>query len=117
MKRFEKVVNVITSIGASIVIFGAWQKITHQTYADLFLTIGLLVEAGIFLLYAFIPPSHDSVKTEQPLNKQIDSEKVNFSQITNIDNTEINEQIQQLNSTLSELNKSYSGMLSAMRGK
>ena len=55
MKRFEKVVNVITSIGASIVIFGAWQKITHQTYADLFLTIGCTYGCSAPLGYFTLP--------------------------------------------------------------
>lgn len=43
-------------MGAAIVIFGAWQKITHQPWADFFLTAGLITEAIIFVVYAFLPP-------------------------------------------------------------
>lgn len=43
-------------MGAAIVIFGAWQKITHQALADFFLTAGLITEAIIFVVYAFLPP-------------------------------------------------------------
>ena len=43
-------------MGAAIVIFGAWQKITHQPMADFFLTAGLITEAIIFVVYAFLPP-------------------------------------------------------------
>ena len=55
-KSTERLVNVIVCVGAAIVIFGAWQKITHQKLADFFLTAGLLTEALIFMVYAFLPP-------------------------------------------------------------
>ena len=35
-KSTEKLVNVFVCVGAAVVIFGAWQKITHQTFADFF---------------------------------------------------------------------------------
>jgi gliding motility-associated protein GldL len=55
-KSTERIVNVIVCMGAAIVIFGAWQKITHQPLADFFLTAGLITEAIIFVVYAFLPP-------------------------------------------------------------
>jgi gliding motility-associated protein GldL len=55
-KSTERLVNVIVCVGAAIVIFGAWQKITHQELADFFLTAGLITEAVIFVVYAFLPP-------------------------------------------------------------
>ena len=55
-KSTEKLVNIIVCVGAAVVIFGAWQKITHQRLADFFLTAGLLTEALIFMVYAFLPP-------------------------------------------------------------
>jgi gliding motility-associated protein GldL len=55
-KSTERIVNVIVCMGAAIVIFGAWQKITHQALADFFLTAGLITEALIFVVYAFLPP-------------------------------------------------------------
>lgn len=50
----EKITNIIVSAGAAVVIFGAWAKILHLSFADLMLTIGLLTEAGIFLVYAYL---------------------------------------------------------------
>jgi gliding motility-associated protein GldL len=55
-KTIDRIVNVIVCVGAAVVIFGAWQKILHKPQADLFLTIGLLTEAAIFLVYALLPP-------------------------------------------------------------
>ena len=46
--------------GASIVIVGAWMKITHVSFmsitGNVMLTIGLLTEAFIFLISAFEKP-------------------------------------------------------------
>ncbi len=55
-RQTDKLVNVIVCVGAAVVIFGAWAKILHKSYADIMLTIGLLTEAAIFLVYAFLPP-------------------------------------------------------------
>jgi gliding motility-associated protein GldL len=55
-KSTERLVNVIVCVGAAVVIFGAWQKITHQKLANFFLTAGLITEALIFMVYAFLPP-------------------------------------------------------------
>ncbi|MFM2233236.1 MAG: gliding motility protein GldL [Bacteroidota bacterium] len=51
---FEKYVNIFVSIGAAVVIFGAWAKILHKSFADIMLTVGLLTEAVIFLVYAWL---------------------------------------------------------------
>jgi gliding motility-associated protein GldL len=56
-KQLEKIINTVVSVGAAVVIFGAWAKILHKSYADLMLTVGLLTEAAIFLIYAFLPPA------------------------------------------------------------
>jgi gliding motility-associated protein GldL len=55
-KSTDKLVNIIVCVGAAVVIFGAWAKILHKPYADFMLTVGLLTEALIFLVYAFLPP-------------------------------------------------------------
>jgi len=51
--KMKKVIDSLVSVGAAIVIFGAWAKLTHQSYADTMLTIGLFTECIIFLVYAF----------------------------------------------------------------
>jgi gliding motility-associated protein GldL len=55
-KNTERLVNIVVCVGASVVIFGAWAKILHKPFADIMLTIGLLTEATIFMIYAFLPP-------------------------------------------------------------
>ena len=55
-KSTERLINIIVCVGAAIVIFGALQKILHTQLANFFLTAGLLTEALIFLVYAFLPP-------------------------------------------------------------
>ena len=53
-KSTETITNIIVSAGAAVVIFGAWAKILHLSFADMMLTVGLLTEAGIFLVYAYL---------------------------------------------------------------
>jgi gliding motility-associated protein GldL len=52
----NRLVNVLVCVGAAVVIFGAWAKILHKSFADIMLTVGLLTEAAIFLVYAILPP-------------------------------------------------------------
>lgn len=56
-RKVEVAVNVVVCVGAAIVLVGAWSKLLHLPFADTMLTIGLLTEAGIFLVYAFLPPA------------------------------------------------------------
>ena len=49
-------VNIFVCVGAAVVIFGAWAKILHLSFANMMLTVGLLTEAMIFIIYAFLPP-------------------------------------------------------------
>lgn len=55
-KSTDRIVNILVCTGAAVVIFGAWAKILHKSFADTMLTVGLLTEAAIFLVYAFLPP-------------------------------------------------------------
>ena len=61
----NKLVNVVVCVGAAVVIFGAWAKILHKSFADIMLTVGLLTEAAIFLVYAVLPPP-DAGHVEAP---------------------------------------------------
>lgn len=63
-RRTEVIVNYVVCIGAAIVIFGAWAKILHKPFADFMLTVGLLTEAFIFLVYAFLPPPYSTPAPE-----------------------------------------------------
>src|SRR5690348_11254670 len=56
----RRLLNVIFSVGAAIVIFGALSKLEHWggilSYA---LTVGMLTETCVFLLMAFQPPEEE----------------------------------------------------------
>ena len=62
-RTFLTFIDVMVSAGAAVIIFAAWAKLTHQSYADLLLTVGMWTETAIFLIYAIIewvkPKSHD----------------------------------------------------------
>ena len=60
----SKWMDVAVSVAASVVIFGALQKILHTPIADLFLKIGLYTEAIIFLLYGILYIVYPSIKEE-----------------------------------------------------
>jgi hypothetical protein len=50
----DKIINTVFSLGAAIVIFGAWGKLEHKDFGDTALTAGLLTETGIFCLYGIM---------------------------------------------------------------
>ncbi|GAC1596778.1 MAG: hypothetical protein NVS3B19_19210 [Ginsengibacter sp.] len=62
-RNFLTVIDVLVSAGAAVIIFAAWAKLTHKSYADTMLTVGMWTETAIFLVYAIIewvkPKSHD----------------------------------------------------------
>ena len=54
--KTNKIINVVISLGAAIVILGALTKLINLPGADWLLIAGLTTEAGIFVIYAFLPP-------------------------------------------------------------
>lgn len=56
MKKYE---NLIYGVGAAIVILGALFKIQHWPYGSEILTLGMVIEAGIFLFSALTPAEAD----------------------------------------------------------
>jgi hypothetical protein len=50
----DKILNSAYSFAAAIVVFGAWAKLEHKDFGSLALTIGMLVESGIFVIYGFV---------------------------------------------------------------
>ncbi|MDP2386315.1 MAG: gliding motility protein GldL [Bacteroidota bacterium] len=56
---FKKILHIVASGGAAVVIVGALFKIMHWPGASIMLTLGLLIEALIFLLYAFDVPHEE----------------------------------------------------------
>lgn len=62
-RSYKKVMNFVYGMGAAVVIVGALFKIQHISLGPLtgglMLTIGLLVEAGVFAISAFDTPEDD----------------------------------------------------------
>lgn len=70
-QKLEKFTNIIVSAGAAVVIIGAWAKILHKPFAEIMLTVGLLTEAGIFVIYAFMAwQGHGLHAPEEPVVKK-----------------------------------------------
>jgi len=107
----DKIVNAVVSIGAAVVIFGAWAKILHKSFADVMLTVGLLTEALIFVIYAFYHP-------KDPINdlaKNLEGSAVGnkSSGMDDLLKGSIDpENLEQLNANFSKLNKTVEGVAS-----
>jgi uncharacterized phage infection (PIP) family protein YhgE len=54
--KTNKIINVVISLGAAVVILGALAKLINLPGSDWILVVGLVTEAGIFVIYAFLPP-------------------------------------------------------------
>ncbi len=69
-RTFLTLIDVLVSAGAAVIIFAAWAKLTHQSYADVLLTVGMWTETAIFLVYAaieWIKPKHHEEDDEVEL--------------------------------------------------
>jgi gliding motility-associated protein GldL len=69
-RTFLTLIDVLVSAGAAVIIFAAWAKLTHQSYADVLLTVGMWTETGIFLVYAaieWIKPKHHEEDDVEPV--------------------------------------------------
>lgn len=58
-KSGKWLMNFIYGAGAAVVIVGALFKILHWDFANEMLIVGMMTEAGVFLISAFDPPADD----------------------------------------------------------
>lgn len=97
--------NFFYSFGAAIVIFGAWLKITHITLGpingNIALTVGLVTEAIIFIIFAFDPPKTeesyawenvypellDKHANPNPLHSNVSARNANATQFAELENS------------------------------
>ncbi|MBK8087346.1 MAG: gliding motility protein GldL [Chitinophagaceae bacterium] len=106
-KSTEKITNIIVSGGAAVVIFGAWAKILHLSFADIMLTVGLLTEAGIFMVYAYLATQgygmsdhgHDAAPAGTPALASLDKMLMQ-AEITPSSLKSLGENFQRLNNTV-----------------
>jgi hypothetical protein len=58
-KGFKYLKNLVIGVGAAVVLIGALFKIQSWPYASELLTVGLLTEAGLFLMLGLLGPDPD----------------------------------------------------------
>ncbi len=112
-KQLEKIINTVVSVGAAVVIFGAWAKILHKSYADIMLTVGLLTEAAIFLIYAFLPPAGgEMAEVAEALKKGMPaSGSSSNDELKKLLEQEINpENLKKLNESFAKFNQTVQGL-------
>ena len=108
----SKWMDVAVSLAASVVIFGALQKILHTPIADLFLKIGLYTEAAIFLLYGILYAKYEAVKEDfeghgaKPATNSLDAmdKMMKDADITPASLKKLSEGFQKLGTTVAGLN-------------
>lgn len=71
--RTNKIINVVFSLGAAVVIIATLAKIIHLSWADYALITGFVTEAAIFTIYAFLPPPEVGDATHAPQAGAVDS--------------------------------------------
>jgi len=113
-RTFLTLIDVLVSAGAAVIIFAAWAKLTHQSYADTMLTIGMWTETGIFLVYAlieWIKPKHheedDEPGAETVANPSLQSMDTMLQQadITPTNLKRLGEGFQKLQSTVGNMHE------------
>ena len=71
--KTNKIINVVFSLGAAVVIIATLAKILHLAWADYALILGFVTEAVIFTIYAFLPPPEVGDSTHAPQAGAVDS--------------------------------------------
>lgn len=112
-RSFLTVIDVAVSAGAAVIIFAAWAKLTHQSYADMMLTIGMWTETGIFLVYAvveWVKPKHheeDDEPVDAVENPSLQSmdKMMQQADITPTNLKKLGEGFQKLQSTVGNLHE------------
>ena len=112
-RSFLTLIDVAVSAGAAVIIFAAWAKLTHQSYADMMLTIGMWTETGIFLIYAiveWVKPKHHEEDDEpgdvieNPSLQSMD-EMMQKADITPTNLKKLGEGFQKLQSTVGNMHE------------
>lgn len=111
-RTFLTLIDVLVSAGAAVIIFAAWAKITHQSYANSMLTIGMWTETAIFAVYAIIewvkPKSHEEdvvaapVPAGNPALKSLDK-MIQEADITPVNLKKLGEGFNKLGNTVNGL--------------
>ena len=112
-RNFLTLIDVLVSAGAAVVIFAAWAKLTHQSYGDTMLTVGMWTETAIFMVYAVIewvkPKPHEvahatpqAVAEGNPALQSME-EMMKNAEITPANMKRLGENFQKLGQTVSQI--------------
>lgn len=127
MKKYE---NLIYGVGAAIVILGALFKIQHWPYGSEILTLGMVIEAGIFLFSAFTPAESEveggyvHVPNLEAYNNQLAVALDNIEQVNNMYDQQIkgmkgsndmSNKMKEVNMHLESLSNVYRSILKTMK--
>jgi gliding motility-associated protein GldL len=112
-RTFLTLIDVAVSAGAAVIIFAAWAKLTHQSYADMMLTIGMWTETAIFLVYAiveWVKPKHHEEDDEpgdiiENPSLQTMDEMLQKADITPTNLKKLGEGFQKLQSTVGNMHE------------
>ena len=122
LKSKQELINMVYGLGAAVVIIGALFKIMHWPYGNLMLIIGLITEAGVFVVSAFEKPEKSSegsvpfaeeLKSSKEYNEEIEKATLQMKAFSEqaSDNRvaaeKLKEQMGQSAKSLSSLNKVY----------
>lgn len=106
-RNFLTVIDVCVSAGAAVIIFAAWAKLTHQSYADILLTVGMWTETAIFFVYAAIewvkPKKHEEDEEEPMTALQSVDDMMKNANIDQNSMKKLSEGFQKLGTTVSGL--------------
>lgn len=114
-RTFLTLIDVLVSAGAAVIIFAAWAKLTHKSFADNMLTLGMWTETAIFLVYAGIewvkpkrheedeqPAAAEVVDTGNPALKTMDKMLID-ADITPVNLKKLGDNFQKLGTTVSQI--------------
>lgn len=114
-RTFLTLIDVLVSAGAAVIIFAAWAKLTHKSYADFMLTVGMWTETAIFLVYAGIewvkpkrheediqPGEEEEVVVANPALQTMDKMLMD-ADITPVNLKRLGDNFQKLGTTVSQI--------------
>lgn len=103
-EKTNKLVNIVISLGAAVVIIGALAKIIHLEWANYALVAGLLTEAAIFVIYAFLPPPPVDPPTSKDGTSNLNATEL-VAALNNVQQT-----VQNVSDNLGTINSSTEGL-------
>ena len=121
MKKINHVLEVTFSIGAALVILGAYGKIIHASWGGFMLSVGMITEVLLFLTSGIILIFHKPV-TPTYTTLEISELQHNITAINKtlsvikVDGYELQHEFASLSENLSETNSLLSGITKAARG-